>query len=70
MRQVKFATNKWEITSKDVGSVMLLAEGVERKIVQKDVGMIYVVNEKKGDYLEEPPLKEEFDEEDDNYDDY
>lgn len=64
MRQLKFTNNKWEITPGDVGSVMLLKGGEERKVNRDDIGMFYVVDPKNGDYLEEPPYDEDDDSED------
>lgn len=58
MKQLKWSTNKWQITNSDVGSVVLLAGGEERKLSRSDVRMIYVVDDKKGDFIEDAPPEE------------
>lgn len=70
MRKVFRQANKWEIEQTDVGKPMLLSGGEDRLITNDDVGMWYVIDTKKGDFLEEPPYdvdEEEFDNEEDDY---
>lgn len=55
-------TNKWFIEQRDVKRIALLVGGEERTLRNEDVGRVYVVSEK-GDYIEDPPLKEEFENE-------
>lgn len=57
MKQV--ATGKWQIEQKDVGKPLLLKDLTEIQVGKAHVGKVYV-SHPKGDYLEDPPLKDEF----------
>jgi hypothetical protein len=54
---------KWEIEQRDKGTVVLLSNGVDRKLTNKDIGYILVCGDNGKDKLEDPLPVEEFDEE-------
>lgn len=49
--------NAWLIEHRDVGSVHLLAGGVEHRLQRSDVGLLYIIDAR-GDRLEVAPQED------------